>query len=177
MCGRFQMDERAFSAAARIARIPKYIEVPLMTIYPSKPSLVLTGQDPVGELADFGWLMKDGKRLINARAETVLEKPLFAKGLRQPCIVPASRFYEWKNKIPCAFLPESGPVLYMAGLLEENAFVILTTQANASVLPWHHRMPLVFDEQEALAWMRHDLDLLALRPGPLREESLQPRLF
>ena len=100
--------------------------------------------------------------LINARAETALERRTFCDSVRhRRCIIPAKHFYEWdsdKNKI--TFFREDRPVLFMAGFYNrfqnEERFMILTTQANASVNPVHNRMPVVLDESELEDWVYDD---------------------
>ena len=100
--------------------------------------------------------------LINARAETALERKTFRESvLHRRCVIPARHFYEWdfdKNKV--TFFREDRPVLFMAGFYnrfqDDERFIILTTQANASVSPVHNRMPLVLDEGELEDWVYDD---------------------
>ncbi|MDY5986416.1 SOS response-associated peptidase [Sporofaciens sp. SGI.106] len=94
--------------------------------------------------------------LINASAETALERKSFRDSvMHRRCIIPAKQFYEWdsdKNKV--TFLRENQPVLFMAGFYDrfqdEDHFIILTTQANESVSPVHHRMPLILEKSKYL---------------------------
>ena len=185
MCGRFQMDPEAYSAVHRLARIPSFVEVPLGMIYPSQKSLVIAGHDGrlVGELAAFGWDWQEGgKRFINARSETAWNSPLFGPRLRTSRVaVPASCFYEWdaaKQMIACR--EKGSPVLYMAGFLAGNSFVILTTAANASVRDIHHRMPLILSPEEVAPWIldpARTQAFLRLVPPMMETDALQPRLF
>jgi putative SOS response-associated peptidase YedK len=106
--------------------------------------------------------------VINARAETVNEKPLFRASLsNRRCIVPSNGFYEWDHQSGKAGdkylirLPAT-PMLYMAGLYREfkddhgsifTAFVIITTAANATVSTIHNRMPLVLEQGQTDQWL------------------------
>ena len=107
----------------------------------------------------WGFALSERKLLINARAETALEKVLFRSSLkRQRCVIPAISFYEWdKNKIKATFSKKNGSILYFAGFFlktnDKNSFIILTTEANNSVLPIHHRMPLILDNLQAQNWL------------------------
>lgn len=100
--------------------------------------------------------------LINARSESALEKRTFRNSmLHRRCIIPARHFYEWdsyKNKV--TFYRSDSPVLYMAGCYnlfeEEERFVLLTTQANASVERVHDRMPLILEQKELEDWIYDD---------------------
>ena len=156
--------------------MPLFEEVPLGMIYPSQKSLVLYGEhdELYGGLAVFGypWKKRSG-RVINARAETAAEKPAFRKGIRNyRVVIPASCFYEWdEEKQMIAFDEKDEPVLYMAGFMMEDSFVILTTAANSSVSDVHHRMPLVLKEDEVREWIfddRKTAQLLAQVP-PMME--------
>lgn len=158
MCGRFQMTEETFSAIARMAHIPSFEEIPLGMIYPSQKSLVLYDDHGTikGGLAVFGYPWKTRKgRLLNARAETVLDKPMFRLGMeRYRVVIPASCFYEWNvHKTMVAFSEPRSPVLYMAGFMMEDSFVILTTRANASVQDIHHRMPVILRPDQVRLWL------------------------
>ena len=126
--------------------------------------------------------------LINARAETALERKMFRDSvLHRRCIIPAKQFYEWdqdKNKV--TFLGENQPILFMAGFYnhfqDKDRFIILTTQANESVSPIHYRMPLILDRSELEDWVYEDSFLeFALHKTPSqlarRQEYEQQSLF
>lgn len=100
--------------------------------------------------------------MINARAESVLEKQTFRESvLHRRCVIPAKGFYEWNaRKEKFRFRRKDMPVLFMAGCYRqyegEDRFVILTTQANASVSMVHERMPLILEKQEVEDWILDD---------------------
>lgn len=100
-----------------------------------------------------------GKLLINARAETLLQKPTFAPlALNFRCIIPASLFYEWNpQKEKVRFSWESDPLLCMAGIYrpdpDDFRFAVITTDANESMRPVHDRMPLIFPREAAIRWI------------------------
>lgn len=111
-------------------------------------------------------------RTINARAETLWEKPAFRNAaLRRHCLVPADSFYEWQRqtdgrRLPYRILPANGSLLFMAGLWEEwrglnerhRSFAIITVPASTDLLDLHDRMPaLLLSEQECRAWLASDL--------------------
>ncbi len=107
----------------------------------------------------WGFPSKDNKLIINARAESVLEKHLFFNGIRsQRCVIPAISFYEWnKDKIKVTFSRKDNKIFYLAGfyLIKENIeyFIILTTNANKSVINTHHRMPLFLESNSVKDWI------------------------
>ena len=107
----------------------------------------------------WGCPSKDNKLIINARAESVLEKPLFYDGIRKNrCVVPAISFYEWdKDKIKVTFSKKDNSMFYLAGfyLTQNNKkyFIILTTEANDTVAKTHHRMPLFFEANQVRDWI------------------------
>lgn len=100
-----------------------------------------------------------GKLLINARAESVKDRPTFADSFAgRRCALPAAGFYEWdKKKEKVIFTLPDRPILYLAGIFrpygEEKRFVVLTREANASMEPVHDRMPLILSGEEVLPWV------------------------
>jgi len=126
--------------------------------------------------------LSDWKPLINARSETVNEKPSFRKAFqRKRCIVPANGFYEWKDfgggrKIPFYIRPLDQELFGMAGIYEThvdtdgselNTFAILTTVANSLMQPLHERMPVILRTDDYNVW---------LNPVQPRPEMLQSLL-
>lgn len=118
-------------------------------------------------------------RVINARSETVLEKPMFREAMRtRRCLIPASGYYEWgcadsgaKAKQQYAFYDPNQP-LYMAGLWREEKgeplplFVILTREAAPDIAFIHDRMPVIVPSHLIVAW------LMSPDPGPIMDQSL-----
>ncbi len=126
------------------------------------PGLVARRERIVALPAVFGFPgFRDGKLLINARAETAAEKKSFADSLRERRIVlPATGFYEWgrdEAKTKYFFTADALPVMYLCGLFRivdgQCRFVILTRQANASMLETHDRMPVAVGADEVREYM------------------------
>lgn len=185
MCGRYFVDDVVFS---EIEKIVPVIRADIQKqqagdIYPSRRALVLTGKGQGLSAEEMFWGFPGYYQkglLINARAETVLERKTFRDSvLRRRCIIPAGHFYEWdsgKNK--ATFLRKDGTVLYMAGCYRrfenEDRFVIITTQANDSVSRVHDRMPLILEKDELEAWLYDDHFLnFALNKTPVELEKHQ----
>lgn len=127
---------------------------------------------PSAQLFNWGFpnFAKANAVIINARCETLQEKPTFRKYLDSGrCIVPASGFYEWKaasdpkqKKDKYLIRSEGSRIMYFAGLygsfldktgIRTNRFVIITTDANEQMSEIHSRMPVVLDKSEAMAWL------------------------
>jgi len=108
-----------------------------------------------------------GAKMINARSETVREKPSFRTAFRRRrCLIPADAFYEWKTiagaKQPYRIAFEDGEVLAFAGLWERwqgadgsdvESCSIVTTDANEILQPLHHRMPVILDPGSFGSWL------------------------
>ena len=123
-----------------------------------------------------------GSRLINARSETVMEKPAFRQAFRsRRCAIPASGFYEWtgeaKYRVPHAITVEGRPIVAFAGLWESwkdaagkplETYTILTTPANAFVAPMHDRMPAILADGDVDTWLAGSVEdaWKAIRPYP-----------
>lgn len=173
MCGRY-------TATTNIEElsevIPGKFQYPLFTpsynIAPSQKAPIVTyGEDVYnGELAKWGLVphwMKDAKKpFINARSETIFEKPsfkyLYAKNR---CVVLADGFYEWSMfgdiKRPVYFYLEEHKPFAFAGYWENDwkdengkTFVIMTTDANEDLEDFHHRMPVMLTKEGVEAWLR-----------------------
>lgn len=113
---------------------------------------------------------KIGYRMINARAESLKEKPAFRKPLRsQRCIVPASGFYEWKKlpdeRLPYYIKPKKDDMFALAGLFdtwtdedghEIKSYTIITTGPNDILVPIHNRMPAILDKKNESVWLGND---------------------
>ena len=172
MCGRYQFSADEYKEIRRIVRDAQRrsegneLNFPMAgDICPSQmaPVLVSRGEKIVGEFQQWGLPGFRGRQqIINARAETVTEKPMFRRSIAfQRCVIPATGFYEWDaDKRRYLFRMPARTELYMAALYGvfggEARYCILTTQANASVAPVHHRMPLVLRAQEVRPWLEDE---------------------
>lgn len=130
-----------------------------------------------------------GNRMINARAETLAEKPSFKKPFeRRRCLVLADGFYEWRKtpgvtKVPMRFVLKSREPFAFAGLWdlwrasdgkEITSFTIVTTEANDLLRPVHDRMPVILRREDEERWLdSNQADpsrfLPLLRPYPAAE--------
>jgi putative SOS response-associated peptidase YedK len=116
-------------------------------------------------LAPFWMRQLKGPPLINARAESIEEKPAFRGGFRngRRCLVPADGFYEWakieSGKQPYRIVMADGGPMTFAGLWETNgslgidSFTIITTTANGVMSRLHDRMPVLLDEEAQRVWL------------------------
>lgn len=159
-------------------------------VAPTQRSYVITDDQPQ-ELQQFVWGLipfwardrKIGSRLINARSESIAEKPSFRAAVRKRrCWVLADSFYEWKtvngNKEPYRIYHKSENLLVFAGIWEVwrkeadpvYSYSIITTTPNAEMARVHDRMPVVLaDRDQQEAWLQTEhldkaLDLLHSPP-------------
>lgn len=171
MCGRFDVDARNPEIRDLAEKLPPLGEpVKLGEVFPGNLAMGLAADGGILSVRPFRWGFpkRDEKSLIiNARAETALQKPVFAHALKKnPIAIPVTGFYEWranqeaKRKEKFLFTVADQPVFYLAGLAKffdgepaADAFVVLTTQANESMQPYHHRMPVLLSEKELDSWL------------------------
>ena len=169
MCGRYYVDdetareiERVIWIADEKVRKNNAVNVQAKDIHPTDIAPILTASgSAIGcKMLKWGFPGFDGKQVIfNARSESALEKRMFRESVEQRrIVVPATRFYEWnRNKEKNIFYRKEQPVLFMAGIYNryqgEDRFVILTTEANASMSPVHNRMPLILEPEEIGEWI------------------------
>lgn len=203
MCGRFafaaSQDENqlAFSGFTFPDDMPKRYN-----IAPGQPIIALANNGQKRAVA-FKWGLipswsKDpqiGNRLINARAETLAEKPSFRSAFkRRRCLIPTTGFYEWKKqpdgktKIPTLISLKSKHPFALAGLWEHwgspegdeiETCTIITTEPNALMAPIHNRMPVILPQKSFDAWLaleekRPDELQDLLRPYPAEKMTTHP---
>ncbi len=187
MCGRYSL-ATGIDALRGLFRIEG--EAPALAsrwnVAPTQPvAVVVVTNERARSLRTMRWGLipswaKDpavGNRMINARAETLAEKPSFRDALRRRrCLVLADGFYEWRKegarKTPLWIHPVAGGVLAFAGLWETwtspdgevvESCTIVTTKANALIGAFHERMPVILPPE---AWDRW------LDPAPAEPASL-----
>ena len=196
MCGRFVLtspvDAMARLFAARPANdlpeIPNYNTCPTTQIH-----VVLSGGGAdTRRLAAMRWgflpswykTPTDGPLLINARADTIAEKPAFRAACRtRRCLIPVSGFYEWTKdtsgaRLPWYIYPTASEVAAFAGIWQDwtdpatgqavATCAIVTTDVNRRLAHIHHRMPVSIAEEDWGLWLGeagHGAAVL-MRPGP-----------
>ena len=178
MCGRFTSTAlpeelmRKFGVTILQNLRPKW------NVAPSQQALVFArhGLQNEAVMANWGVPPASAKHsfLINARAESVTEKPTFRDAFHhRRCLVVASGWYEWSGpKTPWHIQLCDGGVMAFGGLLfgppEQHCFVILTTRADAGLADIHRRAPLVLAANDFDAWVGSDVSTAAalLRPAP-----------
>jgi putative SOS response-associated peptidase YedK len=177
MCGRFTLaaDPSELGDEFEGFEFPKGF-APRYNISPSQPVLAIRNDGK--RQADFlvwglvpSWA-KDasiGSRLINARGETLAEKPAFRGAYKyKRCLIPADGFYEWKAepgkkiKTPYAIRMKSGRPFAFAGLWDEwhspdgsvlYSCTIITTAPNQLTAPIHNRMPVILRRHDYTEWL------------------------
>jgi putative SOS response-associated peptidase YedK len=193
MCGRF-----SFSIREKIIEDNFGIELsdlsPHYNCAPGQQLAVVLFEQNQYSLKYFKWGLipfwakepSIGNKMINAKAETITEKPSFKQAIKKRrCLIPADSFYEWSQdteKIPYRIFVKGKEMFSMAGIWDiwsnpsgemEHSFSVITTEANDFMRPIHHRMPVIFatKEKERL-WLQSDSDagyLRLLQTGDLIE--------
>ena len=205
MCGRYGRFSRKERIEALVGRTieggealaPRYNVCPGLADWVLRQPRPQAGlrMDPLhwGLLASWTRDPRGARRPINARAETVADKPLFRDLLRtRRCAVPADGYYEWRatpaGKIPYWFHLKSGEPLFLAGLWDcwhegrpdaAASYLLMTTRPNALAARVHDRMPVLLHARDVQRWLdpaladaQHVRDLLA--PYPADEMASHP---
>lgn len=200
MCGRFVLCSPARTIMEEFRLDRTTVEyLPSYNVAPTQ-NIVIIKKDGTRVLTDCRWgflpsWAKDpamGHRMINARAETVADKPAFRAAFKkQRCLVVADGFYEWRKekvKTPVYIRLRSGRPFGFAGLYsmwtspggeDICTCTIITTDANELLEPIHDRMPAIISRDDYDLWLdpeEHDTaKLLALlRPYPPDDMELYP---
>jgi len=203
MCGRYTLRKGLSEVAAGVGSY--LIEPasgaepacePRFNIAPTQHNLVLRKAPQASQTLEttqmrWGLIPSWSKRgqsqspMINARSETVAEKPAFRAAFqRRRCLVPADGFYEWKQRrgasIPFFFSLSDDSVFFMAGIWETwigehgeqiDSYTVLTTHANALLAKFHERMPVILGAEQLSLWLESDMSRLPLAE---RNELLAP---
>jgi putative SOS response-associated peptidase YedK len=202
MCGRFTAtfaEFREIKIRWQLANdlpefAPRYNIAPTQTV----PVIVRNGNRNEAKLMKWGlvpsWAPDPeiGNRLINARAETLLQKPAFRNLVSQRrCLIPADGFYEWrregKRKVPVWIHLKNREPFVFAGLWDAwrnvelgeviHTFTIITTDSNVLVRPIHNRMPVIHDREMGRQWLEHSFGgrsmTLSAVLQPLRSERME----
>ena len=174
MCGRFQLSVKGKHISERF-NVEAFDEIysPNFNCAPSQKLPVITNAKP-GQLSFFQWGLipfwakdpKIGFKLINARAETISEKPAFRQAFeKRRCLIPANGFYEWRknDKIPFRIFLKNEKLFAFAGIWETwkdaedkpiHSFSIITTNPNSLMESIHDRMPVILPPEHEESWLK-----------------------
>jgi putative SOS response-associated peptidase YedK len=201
MCGRFSLanignlqlrfDIETMDAATAEVLAPRYNVAPSQTI----PTIVEHASHRSLELMRWGfapaWMTSHkGPPPINARAETLLERPMFRGAVSSSrCLIPADGFYEWqaaadKTKQPMYIRLKDGGVFAFAGIHTKAAdgqetCAIITVAPNELMEPIHNRMPAILERGAEEAWLDPELTdspavISLLQPYPAGKMEAYP---
>lgn len=182
MCGRFTitdpieeiMDRYMAAIADGFEYKPNYNAAPMQYI----PTII--GSSNGNRLGYLRWGLvpswaddqKIGNKMINARAETLVEKPAFRRLISSKrCTVPCSGFYEWKKvgsgKQPMRILMKDESIFSLAGLYDTwtdpdgnklSTCAIITTEPNSLMADIHNRMPVILRPEDEAEWLNKESD-------------------
>jgi putative SOS response-associated peptidase YedK len=191
MCGRFTLFATHVAVGDLFEAVAPDDLAPRYNIAPTQPVLAcrVGPERQARELVRFRWGLvpgwahdlKAGVKAINARAETIADRPTFrAAFCKRRCLVPASGYFEWqksgKAKQPFFIHPRAAELFAFAGLWETwdrdggpvESCAIITTTANEALRTFHERMPVILPAESFSAW----LDPAAEQPALL--DMLRP---
>ncbi len=177
MCGRFAITLPHDAMAQLFDAVPAndLPPVPNYNVCPTDTVHAVTSDDGHRRLRPMRWgflphwykTTSDGPLLINARAETIAEKPAFRAACRERrCLIPASGFYEWTkdeagDRLPWFIHPADDDLIAFAGVWQDwergdeayTTCAIVTTEANDPMSRIHHRMPVVLAADDWAKWL------------------------
>ena len=177
MCGRFVLTHPSEALAQLFEAVPgnDLPPVPDFNICPTRSVHVVTGGEGGRRLQAMRWgflphwykTPTDGPLLINARADTIAEKPAFRAACRERrCLIPASGFYEWTKdeadrRLPWYIYRADGLPVAFAGIWQDwergderlRTCAIVTTDAAPSLAHIHHRMPVAIEPADWPLWL------------------------
>lgn len=169
MCGRFYIDmeiENIIASYNLVNKKNENIFIKKGDIFPTDLVPVIIGKDQVS-MAKWGFNLAKNGNVINAKAETLFDKPLFrGAAVQRRCLIPANAFYEWSSigskKKKYKISVKDKRCFFMAGIYniikdeagqEHKEFVIVTTEANKEMYEIHDRMPVILSEENIKKWL------------------------
>lgn len=181
MCGRYSLFANKEDIAERFGfdLLEDFEWEERYNVAPSQEVMAIVGYDKGNRVGTLRWGLvpswaadpKIGYKMINARMETVDQKPSFKRLLsRRRCIIPADGFYEWKRngkeKQPYRFQLKSKEVFGFAGLWDRwqqgdqtiQSCTIITTEANDVVKDIHDRMPVILTQESEQIWLDRSIE-------------------
>ncbi len=157
MCGRFTQTKTREEVLEQLA------EIELPPLFHGRYNVAPTQQIPVidqnspNRTTECIWGFenpKSGGVIINARSETLNERPMFnCLFSTNRCLIPADGFYEWKGRQPYFFQLESGAFFAFAGLWNNGRCVIMTRAADENMRGFHDRMPVIVLQEQWKNWL------------------------
>ena len=174
MCGRFILKADPAELADFFSLTASLDAPQRFNIAPTQLVVAAAGDAEGRSWRSFRWGLipawakdvKIGSRMINARSETVFDKPAFRSAIRRRCLIPANGFYEWgqagSGKQPYFICLKDGRLFAIAGIWEHwespdgeviESCAILTTEANELMRSFHHRMPIIIDPENFDLWL------------------------
>lgn len=207
MCGRFYVPEGDLDDFADlVSKIEKELLKKAGEINPGDYAPVITPKSIIDSNEDnssiannvhaikWGFPVLKGRPIINARSETVKEKPMFKLPYaKRRCLIPARGFFEWKDaentkkRIKHYITLLDTTMMYLAGLywffkdkdgIQKPYFTILTTQANEDIRIIHDRMPVIIKNTDKEIWLNEiDYQRIDLLLKPLEQGLLNIKVI
>lgn len=196
MCGRMAITLPHEAMAELFEALPSndLPDSPNYNVCPTVQVATVTSDDGIRRLRPMRWgfiphwykATNDGPLLINARSETIAEKPAFRAAARQRrAIIPASGFYEWtrlpdKTRLPWYITRTDGAPIAFAAVWQDwergdEAFTtcaIVTTAANEAMSKIHHRLPVILEPSDWALWLGEAGHGASTLMGATGEETL-----
>jgi putative SOS response-associated peptidase YedK len=201
MCSRYELNGTIEEIELRFCKLtkPQVIKTfnGLAEIRPTDQIPIITNKN---EIAYMHWGLSVGwnkSPIINARSETIDQKPVFKAILQNRCIVPATAYFEWRKdgkiKIKTRICRQDKKIISFAGLFVGEKFTIITCPPSPSIAHIHNRMPVILDHADEATWLspdslfdkvaslletRQNSGLLSKEVGePAKKPNRQPDLF
>lgn len=201
MCGLYSLTRKPEEIRALFQHVDEPDFPPRAHVAPGQPIAAVRMENGARRFALLRWgfipswvkEVKPGKPLINARGETVLEKPSFRNAMRRRrCLVPADGYYEWSGeegrKTPYSVQRKDKGLFALAGLWEHwmgadgseiETAVLMTIAPNAELAAIHDRMPVIIEVKDHEKWLTGEVEEAAqlIRPAPDGSFVMEPTVI
>ena len=162
MCTRYLSDQEQMIERYGLDGGPPVMGGGSKEVRPTDPALVITATG-TGAVKNWGLEVSWQKGpIVNARSETLTEKPTFRNMLEKRCLIPATGYFEWRqdgrHKVKTRLNLKDDTAFSFAGFYTASQFVMCTCVPAAGIAHIHNRMPVILTERAEKDWLDPDLD-------------------
>ena len=180
MCGRYEAYISPDQEGKRIKERAEELKLTYSEgeIFPSNEVLCFVPNETNIDLASMKWGMKTKGLHINARVESINDKSMYRNIKNNRCAIIASGFFEWDRCKRKYLIKTHDKYFYLACIFNEsNELLIITKQADNSLISIHNRMPIIMNKEEMLNYIHNVDNKVSKKELIIKEVSEQISLF
>lgn len=180
MCGRFHFGILPNEKGKQIKQRAEKLNLVYKQgeIFPSDNVLCIIPNESKIDLSVMKWGISSKSLLINARVETIKDRPTYNSIMNNRCAVICNGFYEWDKEKNKYFITFEEEYMYLACIFnEDNELVIITQAANEDFIKIHDRMPIIMNQEEMISFIHNKKDIFVKKKLIINKVNEDIKLF